>query len=53
MKVHDRHDKYAIGTRLVEKRVGEPRNDDSPNAATEWPTNFGKLLNLGVGSFDE
>jgi hypothetical protein len=53
MKVHDCHDENAIGGRPIEKRVWKSGNEDPTNAATEWPTNFGKILNLDVGSLDE
>lgn len=51
--MHDCHDENPIRGRLIEKRVGEPGNDDPTNAATEWSTNFGKGLNSQVGSLHE
>lgn len=53
MVVHDCHDENGIGGRPIEKRAWEPGNDDTTNTATERPTNFGKVLNLGLGSLDE
>lgn len=53
MKVHDCHDENAIRGCPIEKRVRETGNDDPTDSATKWSTNFGKVLDSGVGSLDQ